>query len=156
MCNCDYWNVGWYYYSTFYSYCYINHVGRCGCKFGSSRMTTSCLWWSEIQPVKQRMTFTSHFRVCQFWRQACAILQYSVLIVTCADLGISWIIREMQEQLEKTSFTRCLCQGSVMDLPSNAATAKKTFWFPGPHTAHTGVISVLHTRLSSCSPFVSK
>lgn len=62
----------------------------------------------------------------------------------------------MQEQLEKTSFAHCLCQGSVMDLPSNAATAKKTFWFPGPHTAHAGVISVLHARLSSCSPFVSK
>lgn len=129
---------------------------RRGCKFGSSRMTTSYSRWSEIQPVKQRMTFTSHFHVCQFWRRLCAILQYSTLIVTRVDLGISWIIQETQEQLEKTSFARCLCQGSVMDLPSNAATAKKTFWFPGPHTAHAGVISVLHARRSRCSPFVSK
>lgn len=45
---------------------------------------------------------------------------------------------------KKSSFACCLCQGSIMDLPSNAATAKKTFWFPGPHAAQAGVISVLH------------
>lgn len=31
--------------------------------------------------------------------QLCAILQYSMLIMTCVDLGISWIIQEKQEQL---------------------------------------------------------
>lgn len=53
-------------------------------------------------------------------------------------------------------FTCCLCQGLVMDLPSNAVSTKETFWFAGPHTVHAGVISVLHARRSGCSPFVSK
>lgn len=107
------------------------------------------------------MTFTSHFHVCQFWRQLCAILQYSMLIMTRVDLGISWIIQEKREQLEKKNkkppgFTRCLCQGLVMDLPSNTVSTKKTFWFAGPHTVHAGVVSVLHARRSGCSPFVSE